>query len=236
MPSGHKAFRVSNVQDVELLLMHNKTYAAEYVPPLSGREPITRRNYLWWMQNGQFGANMTLQDRLQRLVAEARRHHCTGEAIRRQGHQREGEGHDGGLSGERQPWGKFFLCFGASQAVLGNGLLFVCDCLAHTKASEYNCGLLRHGQMRSTLRHLGLPEGLLVSAGVTRGEARGLNWNELTNHVRAWHWGRHDYKTWLGWAAASRFRFARGLCDSGTGLQSDEKPKRFDESQNTFRF
>ena len=32
MPSGHKAFLVSNVQDVELLLMHNKTYAAEYVP------------------------------------------------------------------------------------------------------------------------------------------------------------------------------------------------------------
>ena len=31
MPSGHKAFVVSNVRDVELLLMHNKTYAAEYV-------------------------------------------------------------------------------------------------------------------------------------------------------------------------------------------------------------
>lgn len=31
MPSGHKAFLVSNVKDVELLLMHNKTYAAEYV-------------------------------------------------------------------------------------------------------------------------------------------------------------------------------------------------------------
>jgi large subunit ribosomal protein L32e len=31
MPSGHKAFLVSNVQDVELLLMHNKTHAAEYV-------------------------------------------------------------------------------------------------------------------------------------------------------------------------------------------------------------
>lgn len=32
-PSGHKAFLVSNVKDVELLLMHNKTYAAEYVHP-----------------------------------------------------------------------------------------------------------------------------------------------------------------------------------------------------------
>jgi hypothetical protein len=31
MPSGHKAFLVSNTQDVELLLMHNRTYAAEYV-------------------------------------------------------------------------------------------------------------------------------------------------------------------------------------------------------------
>jgi len=31
MPSGHKAFLVSNVRDVELLLMHNQTFAAEYV-------------------------------------------------------------------------------------------------------------------------------------------------------------------------------------------------------------
>jgi ribosomal protein L32E len=30
-PSGHKAFLVSNTQDVELLLMHNRTFAAEYV-------------------------------------------------------------------------------------------------------------------------------------------------------------------------------------------------------------
>lgn len=40
MPSGHKAFLVSNVKDVELLLMHNKIFAAEYVnypnPRLSG--------------------------------------------------------------------------------------------------------------------------------------------------------------------------------------------------------
>lgn len=32
MPSGHKAFLVHNPKDVELLLMHNRTYAAEYVP------------------------------------------------------------------------------------------------------------------------------------------------------------------------------------------------------------
>lgn len=31
MPSGHKAFLVNNTSDVDLLLMHNKTYAAEYV-------------------------------------------------------------------------------------------------------------------------------------------------------------------------------------------------------------
>lgn len=31
MPSGHKAFLVSNTNDVELLLMHNRTFAAEYV-------------------------------------------------------------------------------------------------------------------------------------------------------------------------------------------------------------
>merc|ERR1711964_583205 len=29
MPSGHKAFLVNNVRDVDLLLMHNKTFAAE---------------------------------------------------------------------------------------------------------------------------------------------------------------------------------------------------------------
>ena len=29
MPSGHKAFLVNNTRDLDLLLMHNKTYAAE---------------------------------------------------------------------------------------------------------------------------------------------------------------------------------------------------------------
>jgi large subunit ribosomal protein L32e len=33
MPSGHKAFLVQNPSDVELLLMHNRTYAAEYATP-----------------------------------------------------------------------------------------------------------------------------------------------------------------------------------------------------------
>lgn len=31
MPSGHKAFLVHNPSDVDLLLMHNRTFAAEYV-------------------------------------------------------------------------------------------------------------------------------------------------------------------------------------------------------------
>jgi hypothetical protein len=38
MPSGHKAFLVNNTKDVELLMMHNRTFAAEYVwvpPPTS---------------------------------------------------------------------------------------------------------------------------------------------------------------------------------------------------------
>jgi hypothetical protein len=33
MPSGHKAFLVHNITDVNLLLMHNREYAAEYVLP-----------------------------------------------------------------------------------------------------------------------------------------------------------------------------------------------------------
>jgi ribosomal protein L32E len=33
MPSGHKAFLVNNTRDVDLLLMHNKTFAAEFVYP-----------------------------------------------------------------------------------------------------------------------------------------------------------------------------------------------------------
>lgn len=33
MPSGHKAFIVNNLTDLELLLMHNRTHAAEYAFP-----------------------------------------------------------------------------------------------------------------------------------------------------------------------------------------------------------
>lgn len=40
MPSGHKAFLVRNVNDVELLLMHSKTYAAEIAHNVSSKKRI----------------------------------------------------------------------------------------------------------------------------------------------------------------------------------------------------
>ncbi|PQE33583.1 putative chaperone dnaJ protein [Rutstroemia sp. NJR-2017a WRK4] len=40
MPSGHKAFLVNNTRDVDLLLMHNKTYAAEISHAVSSRKRI----------------------------------------------------------------------------------------------------------------------------------------------------------------------------------------------------
>ncbi|CAI4219054.1 unnamed protein product [Parascedosporium putredinis] len=40
MPSGHRAFVVSNVNDVELLLMHNRTHAAEIAHNVSSRKRI----------------------------------------------------------------------------------------------------------------------------------------------------------------------------------------------------
>ncbi|KAH8600232.1 putative DnaJ protein like protein xdj1 [Bisporella sp. PMI_857] len=39
-PSGHKAFLVNNVSDVDLLLMHNKTFAAEIAHAVSSRKRI----------------------------------------------------------------------------------------------------------------------------------------------------------------------------------------------------
>ncbi|TLS31341.1 hypothetical protein PpBr36_03628 [Pyricularia pennisetigena] len=40
MPSGHKAFLVQNVNDVELLLMHNQVFAAEIAHNVSSRKRI----------------------------------------------------------------------------------------------------------------------------------------------------------------------------------------------------
>lgn len=40
MPSGHKAFLVNNVRDVDLLLMHNRTYAAEISHAVSSKKRV----------------------------------------------------------------------------------------------------------------------------------------------------------------------------------------------------
>ena len=40
MPSGHKAFLVHNIKDVDLLLMHNRTYAAEIAHNVSSRKRV----------------------------------------------------------------------------------------------------------------------------------------------------------------------------------------------------
>jgi large subunit ribosomal protein L32e len=40
MPSGHKAFLVHNTKDVDLLLMHNRTYAAEIAHAVSSKKRI----------------------------------------------------------------------------------------------------------------------------------------------------------------------------------------------------
>jgi len=40
MSSGHKAFLVNNVRDVDLLLMHNRVYAAEIAHNVSSRKRV----------------------------------------------------------------------------------------------------------------------------------------------------------------------------------------------------
>jgi len=40
MPNGFKKFVVSNVKDLELLLMHNRTYAAEIAHNVSSKKRI----------------------------------------------------------------------------------------------------------------------------------------------------------------------------------------------------
>lgn len=40
MPSGHKAFLVNNLGDLELLLLHTKTYAAEIAHNVSSRKRL----------------------------------------------------------------------------------------------------------------------------------------------------------------------------------------------------
>lgn len=40
MPSGHKAFRVSNPAELDMLLMHTKTFAAEIAANVSSRKRL----------------------------------------------------------------------------------------------------------------------------------------------------------------------------------------------------
>ena len=62
MPSGHKAFLVSNVNDVELLLMHNRTFAAECVV----------RSFPWYIADGcRIASNVSSRKRVE-IIARAK--------------------------------------------------------------------------------------------------------------------------------------------------------------------
>lgn len=89
MPSGHKAFLVHNSKDLDLLLMHNRTYAAEYVTYRISEERTE--------------ANLPLQDLPQRFVEEACRHRRAREAVGCEGYERQGQDHDRVISG-RSTW------------------------------------------------------------------------------------------------------------------------------------
>ena len=99
MPSGHKAFLVQNPKDVELLLMHNRTFAAEYVSlPTEPLNLVPRSE-----------ANVISQDRPRRLFPQACRHHPEGQGARRQGHQPSWPCHHRGLNELIFITGKSFL-------------------------------------------------------------------------------------------------------------------------------
>lgn len=40
MPSGHKAYLVKNIKDLDVLLMHTKTYAAEIAHNVSAKNRV----------------------------------------------------------------------------------------------------------------------------------------------------------------------------------------------------
>lgn len=88
MPSGHKAFLVHNPSDVDLLLMHNKTFAAEYAfPPAAPARFQSSFKYRVQRANED-------QDLTRRVVTKEGRYRGKGEAIGSQGHQCEGESHN----------------------------------------------------------------------------------------------------------------------------------------------
>ena len=90
MPSGHKAFVVHNPRDVDLLLMHNKTFAAEYVhaliQPQFDIQPFSSK------------ANCN-QDLPRSFIEKESGYRSQGEAIGGQGYQREGSGNNRVLDG-----------------------------------------------------------------------------------------------------------------------------------------
>lgn len=67
MPSGHKAFLVLNTSDVDMLLMHNKTYAAEYDRP----ENPQNRNFLTHFTYFRIGHAVSSRKRIE-IIAKAR--------------------------------------------------------------------------------------------------------------------------------------------------------------------
>lgn len=94
MPSGHKAFLVHNARDVDLLLMHNRTFAAEYVKAPGSRCRACRSRNVRFETDRPFSQ----QDLTCSVIAEAGGYSGKGEAVGCQGHKCQGEGHDGVMS------------------------------------------------------------------------------------------------------------------------------------------
>ena len=78
MPSGHKAFLVHNPADVDLLLMHNKTFAAEYVHEI----------YISSFEDGSEDHHANQWQDLTFSIIEKASGHCgKGETVGCEGHQ-----------------------------------------------------------------------------------------------------------------------------------------------------
>ncbi len=84
MPSGHKAFVVHNPNDVDLLLMHNKTFAAEYV--------FAPQNHLALDRNME--DTNSDQDFTRSLVKEESGYRGEGKTAGGKGHKCEGKGYN----------------------------------------------------------------------------------------------------------------------------------------------
>lgn len=113
-PSGHKAFLVQNPGDVELLLMHNRTYAAEYVFHDTDL-PATRSKSL-------IGA-LYLQDRTRRLFPQAYRDPRQGQGSRCQGHQPQGTCLHRRLNVKSVLWLSVLLSYGVHFSLSGHHIM-----------------------------------------------------------------------------------------------------------------